>query len=280
MRLPHWIRPATVAGQHDTKILLRRHGLATVCEEARCPNRAACFSKPTAAFMILGSHCTRRCAFCSVKTSVPESVNDEEPDRIARAAEDMGLTYVVITSVTRDDLPDGGAGHFARTIQAVRKRLPSAKVEVLTPDFRGNDDALQTVVNACPDVFNHNLETVSRLYPVVRPQADYLRSLLLLKKVKEFSPEIYTKSGIMLGLGETMNEVYDLLEDLSAVGCDFITSGQYLMPTKNNLPVVKYINPAVFDELKSMGKLIGFKYISAGPLVRSSMNAEELYEHI
>lgn len=230
--------------------------------------------------MILGSNCTRKCGFCSVSGAVPKRVHSSEPEQIAYAAEEMGLDYIVITSVTRDDLPDGGASHFARTISALRKRLPDTKIEVLTPDFKGNDDAVRVVVDARPNVFNHNMETVKSLYPRVRPDSKYLRSLLILKKVKDLSSEIYTKSGFMLGLGESMHEVHSLLEDLRAVGCDFITIGQYLRPTKNNLPVVKYITPAVFDALRVTGIEMGFRHVSSGPLVRSSMNAGELYEHV
>ncbi len=230
--------------------------------------------------MILGSNCTRKCGFCSVSGAVPIRVHSSEPEQIAYAAEEMGLDYIVITSVTRDDLPDGGASHFARTISALRKRLPDTKIEVLTPDFKGNDDAVRVVVDARPNVFNHNMETVKSLYPRVRPDSKYLRSLLILKKVKDLSSEIYTKSGFMLGLGESMHEVHSLLEDLRAVGCDFITIGQYLRPTKNNLPVVKYITPAVFDALRVTGIEMGFRHVSSGPLVRSSMNAGELYEHV
>ncbi|UCE79816.1 MAG: lipoyl synthase [Nitrospiraceae bacterium] len=280
MRLPDWIGATRVAHQHNTKRLLRKHGLLTVCEDARCPNKSMCFTKPTATFMILGQSCTRTCGFCSVKGTVPGPVNRSEPEQIACAAEEMRLAYIVITSVTRDDLPDGGASHFARTIVTLRKRLPQAKVEVLTPDFKGNDDAVKVVVDACPDVFNHNMETVRRLYPIVRPHADYLRSLSILRKAKDFSSEIHTKSGFMLGLGESMHEVHRLLKDLRKVGCDFITIGQYLRPTKNNLPVVKYIKPAVFDTLKVTGIQMGFRHVSSGPLVRSSMNADELYEYI
>lgn len=239
-----------------------------------------CFSKPTATFMILGSNCTRNCGFCSVHSGRPDPVDENEPENVANAAGEMGLRYVVITSVTRDDLPDGGAGHFARTVAAVRGSLPSAKIEVLTPDFRGDPEALRTVLEARPDVYNHNVETVERLYPVVRPAADYRRSLHILEQAKALAPEIFIKSGFMLGLGETGNEVLGLLKDLRQAGCDFITIGQYLRPTRSNLPVVEYVRPEVFEDLKGTALDMGFKYAASGPLVRSSMNAEEMYEHV
>lgn len=279
MRLPDWIKRGIHADLHSTKQLLRRHRLSTVCEEARCPNKSECFSKPTATFMILGSNCTRDCGFCSIKSLYPEPVNQDEPENVADAAEEMGLSYIVITSVTRDDLPDGGAGHFAKTITSVKKRLPHAKVEVLTPDFKGDLNAVKTVLAARPDVYNHNVETVGRLYLVVRPGADYKRSLYIIRQVKEIAPDIHTKSGFMLGLGEKYEEVIQLLEELRSAQCDFLTIGQYLMPTRNNLPVVEYIRPEVFEDLRSRASNMGFKYVASGPLVRSSMNAEETYEH-
>jgi lipoic acid synthetase len=280
MRLPEWIRKQNRADLHMTRHLLRRHGVSTVCEEARCPNRGECFSKPTAAFMILGSSCTRNCGFCSVNSSAPGPVADDEPEKVAEAAYEMGLRYVVITSVTRDDLPDGGAAHFARTVRAVRKRLVHARIEVLTPDFKGNSEAVRTVLGAAPDVFNHNIETIRRLYGTVRPAADYDRSLSVLRQAKAIAPEIYTKSGLMLGLGETIEEVEALLADLRHAGCDFVTIGQYLRPTRNNLPVVEYVRPGVFEGLRIKALEMGFKYAASGPLVRSSMNAEEMYGHV
>ncbi len=227
--------------------------------------------------MILGSHCTRNCGFCSVDSSLPEPPDREEPERIAMAAKEMGLRYVVITSVTRDDLHDGGARHFAETIYAVRRNLPGAKIEVLTPDFRGRLDDLKTVLNAVPDVYNHNVETVPGLYPVVRPLADYRRSLSLLKHAKEISPDKYTKSGLMLGFGERAEEVIGVLRDLRAAGCDLVTIGQYLRPSRSNLPVVEYLKPDVFASLRLQALSMGFRYVASGPLVRSSMNAEEMY---
>ncbi len=278
MRLPDWIKVRYRADIHGTKHLLRRHGLSTVCEEARCPNRGECFSRPTATFMILGSGCTRNCGFCSVDPSGPEPVDETEPGRVASAAAELGLKYVVVTSVTRDDLADGGAGHFAKTIASIRRRLPSAKIEVLTPDFRGDADALKTVLDALPDVFNHNVETVQRLYPAVRPGADYSRSLGLLRAAAGIAPGIPTKSGFMLGLGETTEEISRLLADLRLAGCSCVTIGQYLRPSRKNLPVVEYIAPEVFERLRLEALEMGFASVASGPLVRSSMNAAEIYE--
>jgi lipoic acid synthetase len=279
-RLPDWIRTKSLAGAHDTKHLLRRHGLSTVCEEARCPNRSECFAKPTATFMIMGSRCTRDCGFCSVTSSLPEPLDREEPEKVAEAAVEMRLRYVVITSVTRDDLSDGGAAHFAATIRAVRRRLPSSKIEVLTPDFKGDTEALIRVLDARPDVFNHNVETVERLYREVRPQADFRRSLNVLKRAKDIADGTYVKSGFMLGLGEKREEVVGLLAELRQSGCDFITIGQYLRPSRKNLPVVEYIRPDVFEELRLKALDMGFRYVASGPLVRSSMNAAEMYSGV
>jgi len=277
LRLPEGIKARPHTGLHNTKHLLRRHGLSTVCEDARCPNRGECFSKPTATFLILGPQCTRNCGFCAVTSGTPDAVNAREPEQVASAAAEMNLRYVVITSVTRDDLSDGGAGQFAQTIRAVRRRLPEARIEVLTPDFSGDIDALKIVLDAQPDVFNHNVETIQRLYPVVRQLADYERSLSVLRSAKEMSPALSVKSGFMLGLGETMDEVVRLLADLRGSNCDFLTIGQYLRPTKKNLPVVKYILPKAFDELKETALSMGFRHVASGPLVRSSMNAEEMF---
>jgi lipoic acid synthetase len=282
MRLPDWIRTKSSSGLHHTKHMLRSRGLSTVCEEARCPNIGACFAKPTATFMILGSLCTRNCGFCSVEPASslalapPEA---DEPERVALAARDMSLKYVVITSVTRDDLHDGGALHFAKTVRAVRGALPGAKIEVLTPDFRGDVGALRAVLDSLPDVFNHNLETVPRLYPLVRPQAVYRRSLRVLSNAREMAPSVRTKSGIMVGLGETENEVISVMEDLRAAGCDYLTIGQYLRPSKKKLPVVEYVTPAVFERYRDVAHSRGFRAVASAPLVRSSMDAEEMFLH-
>lgn len=278
MRLPEWIK-TTAGEQHATKNLLRSRRLSTVCEEAGCPNKGACFSKPTAAFLIMGDRCTRNCAFCSVGTGEPAALDADEPERLAAAVAEMGLRYVVITSVTRDDLPDGGASHFAAAINAVKNLPARVGVEVLTPDFCGDGNALGTVLGAAPDVFNHNIETVSRLYGSVRPQADYRRSLEVLRLARAIMPGVKTKSGIMLGLGETIEEVREVLTDIRASGCAFLTIGQYLRPAKKNLPVVEYIHPDIFESLKLYALGLGFDFVASGPLVRSSMNAEEMYKN-
>jgi lipoic acid synthetase len=280
LRLPEWIKTKGFGNTHDTKRVLRTYGVSTVCEEARCPNIGECYSKPTATFMILGSKCTRNCGFCSVESSRPEPIDHQEPEKVAMAAKEMRLKYVVITSVTRDDLPDGGAGHFAGAVYAVRKHLPDSKVEVLTPDFQGDTDALMTVLSSRPDVFGHNVETVPRLYPVARPRADYIRSLQVLIDAKKIAPDVYTKSGFMLGLGETLDEVSGVLEDLCDAGCDFVTIGQYLRPSRKNLPVIEYIRPEIFENLRNSAMDMGFKYVASSPLVRSSMNAEEMFKKV
>jgi lipoic acid synthetase len=276
-RLPEWIRMKRPAGVRDTKCVLRTYRLSTVCEEARCPNINECFSRTTAAFMILGKKCTRKCGFCSVESSPPEPVDPEEPMRIALAAREMNLRYVVITSVTRDDLADGGACQFADTVTAVKECLPEAKVEILTPDFKGDLSALNAVLSRKPDVFNHNVETVPRMYPAVRPQSDYRRSLSVLQHAKNISSGILTKSGFMLGLGERFNEIIEVMRDLRYAGCDLITIGQYLRPSRAHLPVVEYVRPEVFETLRGMALDMGFNGAASSPLVRSSMNAEEVY---
>ena len=252
-RIPEWSTKRIKLGSslHKTKGLLRDLRLNTVCESARCPNISDCFSKPTATFMILGNVCSRQCNFCSVEKGAAIPPDATEPKRIAEAVKRLGLRHVVITSVTRDDLTDGGAGHFAEVIKEIFKTQDAGlkiQIEVLTPDFNGSIDALKKVVSARPHIFNHNLETVPRLYPIVRPQADYKRSLMVLRNVKEMSPAVYTKSGIMLGFGEEEQEVIDVMRDLRGVGCDFITIGQYLQPRKENLPVYEYIRPEVFEK--------------------------------
>jgi len=279
MRHPEWIK-VKLSGTHKTKSMLRHYRLSTVCEEARCPNQGCCFSKSTVTFMILGDRCTRNCSFCAVKHAAPFHPDFDEPGRVAEASRFLGLRYVVITSVTRDDLPDGGAGQFALTIEALRKKNPGIKVEVLTPDFKGEVFALRAVLDACPDVFNHNIETIQRLYPAVRPQSDYRRSLDVLKIAKTLYPHIKTKSGFMLGLGEREHEVIFMMEDLSAeADCDFLTIGQYLRPRKTSIPVVEYVKPEIFERYKDIALKMGFKTVASGPLVRSSMTAEEMYQN-
>jgi lipoic acid synthetase len=279
MRLPPWLRTNAHRGLRNTKSLLRGHRLSTVCEEARCPNKGHCFSKPTATFLILGDICTRNCAFCSIDTGRPRTPDHEEPGRIASAALAMGLKYVVVTSVTRDDLEDGGAEQFSRTIRTVRERLPEAKIEVLTPDFKGSTHSVRRVVDASPDVFNHNLETVPRLYNAVRTQADYERSLSVLKTASEMSNTVMTKSGLMAGLGEHFDEVLRVMEDIRKADCTMLTIGQYLRPGKQNLPVKEYVHPDIFEKYREEALNMGFKFVASAPLVRSSMNAEELFLH-
>jgi lipoic acid synthetase len=276
-RLPDWLKRPLPAGNGNffTQTLIHDLRLETVCEEARCPNRPECWSRRTATFMVLGNVCTRPCGFCSVEKGQPISVEDDEPHRLAEAARRLGLRHVVITSVTRDDLPDGGAEHFARCVLAVRETTGAA-VEVLTPDFQGNVAAVDTVVAAAPEVFNHNLETVPRLYRKVRGRAEYRRSLDLLDRVKRTAPRIVTKAGLMLGIGETVGELFDVLADLRGVGCDVLTMGQYLAPTLKHIPVARFVPPEEFDELAARARLMGFRQVVAGPFVRSSYHADEM----
>jgi lipoic acid synthetase len=276
MRHPEWIKVKST-GTHETKKILRQYGVSTVCEEAMCPNQGKCFSQSTATFMILGDRCTRNCSFCAVESSKPLPLDPGEPDRVADAAQELGLKFVVITSVTRDDLPDGGAGHFAITIKAVRSKLNAVNIEVLTPDFQGDPEALRTVLEAGPDVYNHNVETVPRLYSAVRPMADYRTSIHVIKTAKQLSPDMKTKSGIMLGLGEREAEVLAVMNDLRWVGCDFLTIGQYLRPRRVNIPVAEYIRPEVFEEYRTRGLEMGFRAVASSPLTRSSMDAGKMF---
>jgi lipoic acid synthetase len=282
LRKPPWLKKRIPPFQDLQKVksILDRAELHTVCEEARCPNLGECFCGGTATFLILGRICTRNCGFCAVEHGIPAPADDTEPEKVAQAVQKMGLQYVVVTSVTRDDLFDGGASLFAKTIQALRASNPKSKVEVLIPDFQGDLKSLKTVLKECPDVLNHNVETISRLYPGVRPQADYKRSLDLLKKSKELHPHISTKSGFMLGLGETENEVLELLRDLRETGCDFLTIGQYLQPREDRLSVVRYVSPDEFEEYKRIGEEMGFRAIASGPFVRSSFHAFEMFKTI
>ena len=277
-RLPHWMKKALPKGNENflTQKLIEDLRLETVCENAKCPNRSDCYSRRTATFMILGNVCTRPCGFCSVPKGQPVHVEDDEPARVAEAAERLGLRHVVITSVTRDDLPDGGAGHFARCIKAVRERT-GAVVEVLTPDFQGNLDQLEIVLAAKPEVFNHNMETVPRLYRKVRGRlAKYENSLGVLEACKLRYPEIISKTGLMLGLGETMDELMDVFSDLRRIGCDTLTLGQYLAPTLKHIPVERYVPPHEFDEIAGQARTLGFPTVVAGPFVRSSYHADEM----
>ncbi|QDT44172.1 Lipoyl synthase [Gimesia alba] len=275
-RLPKWLkRPLPKPGMSFTSNVIDDLNLVTVCESAKCPNRTECWSHKTATLMILGNVCTRPCGFCSIAKGKTETVQIDEPERVAEAAARLGLEHVVITSVTRDDLPDGGAEHFYNCILAVRERT-GADIEVLTPDFRGDRAAIHRVTEAHPDVFNHNTETVPRLYHRVRRNAVYQRTLDLLIQVKETDPTIITKSGLMLGLGETREEVLEVCADLRAAGCDMITIGQYLQPTPENLPVERFLPPEEFDEVGDQVRAMGFKLVASGPFVRSSYNAGEM----
>jgi len=276
-RLPAWLkRPLPVGNENAfTNNLLRELHLETVCESARCPNRPECYSRRTATFMIMGNLCTRPCGFCSVPRGTPDALEADEPARVAEAAVRLGLKHVVITSVTRDDLDDGGAEHFYQCVLAVRQRL-DARVEVLTPDFLGDTAAIDRVIAAQPDVFNHNTETVPRFYKKVRGRAEYQRSLDLLARVKEKAPHIVTKTGLMLGLGETREELLDVLADLRDVRCDMLTLGQYLTPTLKHVPVARYLPPEEFDELAVLARSLGFREVASGPFVRSSYHAGEM----
>jgi lipoic acid synthetase len=279
---PRWLKKRLPTGPEYEKVkeLIVKDRLHTVCQEAKCPNMWECFSRQTATFLIMGSRCTRDCRFCSVAQGPVEPPDPAEPERVAAAARQMGLRYVVITSVTRDDLPDGGAAFFAATIEAVHRQIPSAKVEVLVPDFQGNAKALQAVLEAGPDVLNHNLETVPRLYELVRPQARYERSLQLLSRAQEFAPGLPIKSGLMLGLGESSEEIRSTLKDLIDAGCRILTLGQYLQPSKKHLPVKRFVTPEEFEQWRQIAIEIGFSEVASGPFVRSSYHAKELYQAI
>ena len=279
-RLPPWFKkkvpdPRVLASMRS---LFDELSLHTICENALCPNLGDCFSNRTATFLLLGDICTRNCTFCAVKKGVPCPVDEKEPQHLAEAVEKLGLRHVVITSVTRDDLPDGGAAHFARTIARLQEKDKALTVEVLIPDFGGSLRSLKMVVDAHPDVINHNLETVPRLYPQVRPKADFQRSLRLLRQARELDSHIVTKSGLMVGLGETRDELLQAMEELRKVNCDLLTIGQYLQPSAHHHPVVRYVPPEEFVEYESLGKAMGFCDVASVPLVRSSFNAAQLYE--
>lgn len=282
MRKPDWMRVRINDTAKFNKVnnLLKNSGLNTVCVEANCPNRLDCFSKKTATFMILGSNCTRNCQFCNVHPGIPDHIDPEEAIKVAKAIKELGLLHAVITSVTRDDLEDGGAFHYVKVIEETRKLNPETTIEVLIPDLQGNKEALKKIVDAKPDIINHNIETVPRLYSAVRPQAIYLRSLELLKNVKSLNPEIITKSGIMLGLGEQKEEVVQVLKDLLQYQCEILTIGQYLPPSSKHYPLERYITPDEFDEYKVMGEDLGFIYVASSPMVRSSYNAAEAIDKV
>ncbi|MGI8924377.1 MAG: lipoyl synthase [Fimbriimonadales bacterium] len=281
-RLPEWLtiriaRPDTI---REVEQMMRMKSLHTVCESARCPNLPECWSKKIATFMILGDTCTRSCGFCAIKVGRGLMIDPHESMHVAEVTRDLGLKHVVVTSVARDDMPDQGAGQFAKTIEAIHKVTPSTIVEVLTPDFKGREDCLRTVCDAKPEIYNHNVETVPRLHTIVRPQAKYDRSLGLLAKVKEIDEGIYTKSGIMLGLGETQEEVVSVLADLRKIGVDAVTIGQYLRPTMRHLPVNTFVHPNKFKEYEKIGEEMGFAFVASGPFIRSSYNAIAFSEKV
>ncbi len=276
-RLPEWLRRQIpeAGGMYATKDLIGELRLETICESGKCPNRSECWTRKTATFMVLGETCTRPCGFCAVPRGKPEEVAADEPDRLAEACARLGLKHVVITSVTRDDLADGGADHFRRCILAVRDRT-GATIEVLTPDFNGSHEAIDTVLSASPEVFNHNMETVARLQQHVRRKSQYGVSLEVLRYAKLARPDLRTKTGLMLGLGETTEEVLETLADLRSIGCDLLTMGQYLQPSAKHLPVERYLHPTEFDELGRMARKLGFLEVASGPFVRSSYHADEM----
>ena len=276
-RRPDWLRARIPTGKAylETKEILRTLDLHTVCESANCPNIGDCFSRHTATFLILGNVCTRACPFCDIRNGKPLPVDPQEPDRVADASRRLGLRYVVVTSVNRDELPDGGSAHFAATIRALKREIPDVRVEVLIPDFLGDEEALRTVLDARPDVLNHNMETVKRLYKRVRPAGRYERSLALLRNVATWTPDIPAKSGIMVGVGETREEVEELIRDLHAHGVSMITIGQYLAPSNSHLPVERYATPEEFAHYRDYGMALGVRQVASGPLVRSSFHAEE-----
>ncbi len=279
---PDWIRVrAPGPGAFgETGNIVRAKGLHTVCEEASCPNIGECWAQKHATFLIMGDTCTRACSFCNVKTGLPGALDIEEPEKVAEATASLGLKHVVVTSVDRDDLADGGADHFAKTIRAIRVRNPETTIEVLTPDFLRKHGALEVVVDAAPDVFNHNLETVPSLYLPVRPGARYFHSLRLLQQVKEINPQMFTKSGIMVGLGEERNEILQVMDDLRSAEVDFITIGQYLQPSRKHHPIARYVTPDEFDNFASIARAKGFLMVSSSPLTRSSHHAGEDFEKL
>lgn len=279
-KFPPWlkVRYSQSGSFNNTVSIINDNNLHTVCQSALCPNRGECFAEGTATFLILGNVCTRSCLFCAISKGRVEAIDCEEPERVAKAISEMKLDFAVITSVTRDDLPDGGAFIFVETIRMIRKYSPGTGIEVLTPDFKGDEDALKAVASANPDVFNHNIETVPRLYPVVRPEADYGRSLKVLKKMRELMPQAGIKSGLMAGIGEERDEVYKVLEDLRSAGCNLLTIGQYLSPSQKHLPVKEFVTPEQFKEYGAYATSLGFEAVASAPLVRSSYHAKKMVQ--
>ena len=280
-RLPEYLKRGIIDTEKTKTVrhILKSNCLNTVCEAARCPNKSECYAKNTATFLIMGNNCTRNCRFCNISCAKPEELNPNEPKKIADAVKKLGLNYVVITSVTRDDLLDGGASHFAEVIKEVRSLTPNVKIEVLTPDFKGVEQSIDTVINESPNVFNHNIETVPSLYKKARPQANYERSLRFLEYIKEKAPNILTKTGLMVGLGETKEELIQTFKDLVKIKCDIVTIGQYIAPTKEHLKVEKYYEPSEYDELSKIAKEIGIKHTFFSPLTRSSYTAYEVFDN-
>lgn len=278
-RLPEYLKRPIIDTDKTRTVrkILKANCLNTVCENARCPNKNECYTKHTATFLIMGGVCTRNCKYCNISCQKPEPLDVDEPKHIAKAVKDLGLKYAVITSVTRDDLPDGGAEHFAKCIEEIRKISPDTKIEILTPDFKGNIESLNTIIQAHPDVFNHNIEAVRGIFKTVRPQGNYDVSLSVLKYIKENS-DIKTKSGLIIGLGEVFEQIKETFEDLYNVGCDILTVGQYIQPSKEHYPVGKYYKPEEYEELKKLATSVGIKHSQIGPLVRSSYNAASLME--
>ena len=280
-RLPEYLKRGIIDTEKTKTVrhILKSNCLNTVCEAARCPNKSECYAKNTATFLIMGNNCTRNCRFCNISCAKPEELNPNEPKKIADAVKKLGLNYVVITSVTRDDLLDGGASHFAEVIKEVRSLTPNVKIEVLTPDFKGIEQSIDAVINESPNVFNHNIETVPSLYKKARPQANYERSLRFLEYIKEKAPNILTKTGLMVGLGETKEELIQTFKDLVKIKCDIVTIGQYIAPTKEHLKVEKYYEPSEYDELSKIAKELGIKHTFFSPLTRSSYKAYEVFDN-
>lgn len=279
-QLPYWLKQTHRESEEILKLkkMLKNMNLHTVCQSAKCPNIVECFKKPTATFMLLGNVCTRNCRYCGISQGKPEKIDPQEPENVARAVQKLKLKHVVITSVTRDDLSDGGASQFARTVEFIHNLMSKTTVEVLIPDFKGSKNDLKTVLDSKVDILNHNVETVPALYSKIRPEADFQRSIKLLRMVKDIDPDLITKSGLMVGLGESEKQIDDVFIELNAVNCDALTIGQYLNPSRSHYPVIRYVKPAEFDKYKENAERIGIKWVYSGPFIRSSFNAEKLFD--